>query len=139
MRVVLDPNVLVSAALSDRGPSAQLVRAARSGRFELVVCPTLLVELGGVLARPRLRRYLSADEAIRYVEGIGRLATHMDDPATGSRRSRDPDDDYLLALAERCDADLLVSGDRDLIDLDLPTVVTPRVALERLANTETEI
>jgi uncharacterized protein len=132
VRVVLDPNVLVSAALSDLGPSAQLLRAARAGRFELVVCPTLLSELGQVLARPRLRRYLSVDEAIRYVEGVSRLSTMADDPIRPTSKSRDPDDDYLLALAESSGAELLVSGDKDLTELDLPSVVTPREALERL-------
>jgi putative PIN family toxin of toxin-antitoxin system len=133
LRVVLDPNALVSAALSDLGPSSQLLRAARAGRFELVVCPTLLRELGHVLARPRLRRYLSVDEAIRYLEGVSRLATLADDPPQSSPRSRDPNDDYLLALTDSCGADLLVSGDKDLTELNLPFVVTPREALERLS------
>ncbi len=43
--------------------------------------------------------------------------------------SRDPEDDYLLALARNTGADYLVSGDPDLRDLegeDLPAVVYPR-------------
>lgn len=46
----------------------------------------------------------------------------------------DPKDDYLVALYRECDADLLVSGESDLHDLDEDdvTVVTPRGLLERL-------
>jgi predicted nucleic acid-binding protein len=46
VRIVLDPNVLISAALSSQGPSAQILREAREGSFEPVVCPALLGELG---------------------------------------------------------------------------------------------
>lgn len=48
--------------------------------------------------------------------------------------SRDPDDDYLIALARTARADALVSGDADLTDLDLTDlpVLTPRQFLEDL-------
>lgn len=48
--------------------------------------------------------------------------------------TRDPADDYLVALAHATEAELLVSGDRDLLDApDLRTpVVTPRLFLDRL-------
>jgi predicted nucleic acid-binding protein len=54
------------------------------------------------------------------------------------RRSVDPDDDYLLALALASEADLIVSGDRDLLELegqdlaDLPKVVRPAEFLSSL-------
>ncbi|WP_369811020.1 hypothetical protein [Quadrisphaera sp. DSM 44207] len=45
---------------------------------------------------------------------------------------RDPDDDYLLALAESTQASLLVSGDRDLLALERPglDVRAPRAAVD---------
>ncbi|HKI92225.1 MAG TPA: PIN domain-containing protein, partial [Gaiellaceae bacterium] len=58
-RAVLDPNVLVAAALAPHGPPADCLRAHAEGRFELVVSEKLLAELGGVLAREKFRRYLS--------------------------------------------------------------------------------
>ena len=54
-------------------------------------------------------------------------------PAT----SRDPDDDYVLACALAADADLIVSGDADLLVLktfrDIPILAATQ-ALERLAQ-----
>lgn len=46
----------------------------------------------------------------------------------------DPKDDYLVALYRDCNADLLVSGDSDLVDLDADdvTVLAPRELLDRL-------
>jgi predicted nucleic acid-binding protein len=50
--------------------------------------------------------------------------------------SRDPKDDYLVALARECGADFLVSGDQDLTALSeiLPPVRTPAAFLEALAT-----
>ncbi|MGH2892355.1 MAG: PIN domain-containing protein, partial [Solirubrobacteraceae bacterium] len=45
MRTVVDPNVLVSAAISPAGPPRQIVAAWIDGRFELVISPALLDEL----------------------------------------------------------------------------------------------
>jgi predicted nucleic acid-binding protein len=48
LRSVLDPNVLVSAAISTAGPPRQIIAAWVDGRFELVTSPVLLEELRGV-------------------------------------------------------------------------------------------
>jgi putative PIN family toxin of toxin-antitoxin system len=130
VRIVLDPNVLVSAALSSNGPSAQVLAEAREGSFELVAW-ALLDELGRVLRRERFRSYLSIEDSVRYVEAIGRLATSVANPTQVPSATRDRDDDYLVALLGSS-ADLLVSGDKDLTDLDDARIVSPRAAIEIL-------
>jgi predicted nucleic acid-binding protein len=57
-----------------------------------------------------------------------------EDPPEPPRITRDPGDDYLVALAVDAGAEVLVSGDRDLIDLDVSgvKVLTPRTFLESL-------
>lgn len=117
MRAVLDPNVLVSAAISPSGAPAELIRRWRGGQVELVFSDALLDELGRVLRYPKLRRYVDADEAKGLIaalrtDGIKR-GQPTDPPPV---RSADPDDDYLIALATAAGA-ALVSGDRDLLDL----------------------
>ena len=59
MRAVLDPNVLVSAAISGRGVPAEILRRWEDGEFELVVSAEILFELSEVLRRPSFRRYLT--------------------------------------------------------------------------------
>jgi len=56
VRAVLDPNVLVSAAISPAGPPRQILTAWTDERFELIVSSALLAELAEVLARPKFRR-----------------------------------------------------------------------------------
>ncbi len=134
MRVVFDPNVLVSAAVAS-GVSAQLLDRWLTDRpFEVVVCPALVGELRDVLTRDRFRRWISTDEAELFVTRLESEAEPWDDPVDVPAVTADPKDDYLVALYRDCNADLLVSGDSDLIDLDVDdvTVLTPRDLLDRL-------
>ncbi len=134
MDVVIDVNVFVSATLSGAGPSAQLVVAVRERRLTAVACGMLLVELGGVLRRDRFRRYLSLDEVDAYLFEIEVLCRMVDDPDPVPQMLRDPDDDYLVALASESGVDAIVSGDLDLHEAPgLPVaVLTPREAVIRL-------
>jgi len=139
LRVVLDPGVLVSAIITPHGPTGQLIAAIRTGRIRPVVCPHLVDELTGVLRRPKFRRFLTIDEGNQAVEYFTRVAEHQDDPSDVPRRSRDPNDDYLLALAVNAEAVALVSGDKDLttVDADNVTVLTPAALIELLDADDT--
>lgn len=135
MRVVLDPNVLISASLAPKGIPAALLDAWTQERFELVVSPQLLAELEDVLSRERLRRWLTQEEADFFVTRVRLGATLVEDPPPPSSPSTpDPDDDYLVALAQATGADYLVSGDPHLTELPdpVPPVLTPHQLLDRL-------
>lgn len=139
IRVVLDANVLVSAALA-RDPAAPSVRAFDAlldGRIEAVGCPALLGEVAAVLGRERLRRYLSIEDARRFVTDLASVMTLVADPPTPYPAvCRDSDDDYLVALARAAVVDALVTGDRDLLELQdiAVAVITPRELIKRLAD-----
>lgn len=98
------------------------MRSWFDGGFELIVSPSLLAELERALGYPKLRRRIPPDDGLAFVEMIRRSATLAEDPtAPAPIESRDPGDDYLLALAASERA-ALVSGDKDLLSLqgDLP-------------------
>ena len=132
MRAVLDPNVIISALLSPGGAPARALVAWVQGGFELVVSPDLLAELERALRYPKLRKRVSAEDArevLDWLASAADMATDPDDPP--SVRSRDPGDDYLIALAESERA-VLVSGDEHLLGLaDEIPVVTPAELLSR--------
>lgn len=96
--------------------------------------PALLDELADVLARPKLQRFITTALAVAFIDGIATDATILTDPPEPPGVSPDPDDDYLIALARAADADYIVSGDRDLLDLTdpHPPVLTPRQFLDVL-------
>jgi putative PIN family toxin of toxin-antitoxin system len=126
VRAVLDPNVLIAALLSREGRPAQAVVRWLAGEFELVVSPLLLAELERALAYPKLRARIDEAEAASFVEMLGDAAVVAPDPTSVPVRSEDPDDDYLLALAESVGA-VLVSGDRHVLEL------APRFPAETVA------
>ena len=131
-RIVVDPGVLVSAALSPAGNPARIVEAVRSGRVVLIVSPHLLAELDDVLGRPKFATKLDAD-ALSSLRHVLAAAPAVDDPVAVSV-SRDPKDDYLVALARQTGADYIVSGDADLTVLDdlVPPVRSPAAFLAEL-------
>jgi putative PIN family toxin of toxin-antitoxin system len=128
IRAVVDPGVLIAGLIASRGVTADIIRAWQRGLFELVVSPLLLDELTETLLRPKFRRWLDENDAIAFVEVLRLAAVTVDDPAATDRVSRDPDDDYLIALARAAGAGVLVSGDADLTSLRgaEPPIVTPR-------------
>lgn len=137
MRVVLDPNVLVSALISPAGPPREILTAWTHGRFELLASPALLSELRDVLARAKFRRWVSVAAAAEYADGLADDALVIDDPTPQPGLSPDPDDDYLITLAHANAADYLISGDRHLTGLTDPDppVLTPRQFRDLLTET----
>ncbi len=79
MRAVVDPGVLVSAALNPNGAPGRLVDAARTGRLVLVVSEHLIAELDDVLARQRIASRLNADALARLRQVLAE-APLSDDP-----------------------------------------------------------
>jgi putative PIN family toxin of toxin-antitoxin system len=135
-RVVVDPGVFVSALIAPKGTPAQLLDLLLEQRFELIVSPRLLGELTGVLLRDRFRRYVTAAEVRELLADLAAVAIVLRDPPDPAAVTRDPDDDYLIALAVAAQADALISGDHDLTDLEDPPVpvLTPRAFLDRLGG-----
>jgi putative PIN family toxin of toxin-antitoxin system len=119
-RAVVDPSVLVSAFVGnpDAGPG-QLVAAWRAHRFVMVVSPQLIAELGEVLARPKFARWSADDRGTAYVAAFVAQSEHLPDPEDAGGYVRDPDDDYLVALAHAAKVDAIVSLDRDPFDASL--------------------
>lgn len=92
------------------------------------MCPALLAEIREVLtARPRLRKWISLETATLFVDTIATLVDLADDPVGVDAETRDPDDDHLIALARSNGAELIVSGDKDLLEWrpQEPPVITP--------------
>jgi putative PIN family toxin of toxin-antitoxin system len=134
-RAVVDASVLVSALITRReSPPSQLLRAWARERFELVVSPKLISEVAGVLARPKFERYVRPDEVSDFLDMLRSDAVVHPDPAAVERVTRDPSDDYLVALARAAEA-VLVSSDRDMLEADIGDVevLSAREFLDRLA------
>jgi putative PIN family toxin of toxin-antitoxin system len=119
VRLVLATNTVLSAVLW-RGAPYRLPEATRNlhPRVQIYSSPVLLDELAEVLARAAFSQRLSAiGKTIREV-----LANYIElidlvEPMEVPQVARDPDDNHVLACAIAAKAELIVSGDKDLLDL----------------------
>ena len=139
VKIVADTNTLVSGFLR-AGPSAQLVTAAMTGRVRLCSSTALLLELEEVLQRPKFAaRLLARGETPagiveRYRQASIRIIPREMIPPESLR---DLDDLHVLGCAVAARADVVVSGDKDLLVLrsfaDIP-ILTSAEVLERLLD-----
>src|SRR5713101_6764772 len=111
MRVVLDTNILVSALIAPAGNPAAIYNAWEQGKFTLLTCAEHLDELRATLQKPRVSDLIRPYKAGRLVNQIKKLAQNIGH-LPHVKRSPDPGDNFLLALAEAGNADYLVTGDK---------------------------
>ncbi|MGH8566230.1 MAG: putative toxin-antitoxin system toxin component, PIN family [Gammaproteobacteria bacterium] len=115
---MLDTNVLVSAFLW-RGAPKKLLERASEGEVQLYTSHELLDELGEVLKRRKFARVVSVT-GLTATELLGfyrKLAYRVTARQLARQVSRDRDDDAVLSCALAAKADLIVSGDADLLTL----------------------
>jgi len=137
MRAVLDTNILCSALLTPRGLTDRLYRAWREGRFQLLTSEEQLEEFRRVTRYPRLKPFIEPAAAGAMHNGLRRLAVLIAKlPVVDA--SRDPGDNFLLAMAQAGEADVLVTGDKhDLLSLKAfqrTRIVTVRQFLGQLGE-----
>lgn len=117
LRVVLDTNVVLSALVFGKGPTAQLRAAWQRGDFLPLLSTTTAQELVRVLAYPKFR--LDAQSQQELLADYLPYASVIDvpEPAPAVPACRDPFDLPFLHLAFAGKADALVTGDADLLVL----------------------
>lgn len=124
----------MSGLINPYGTPARVIEAVAERRVTAVVSDHLLDELATVLVRPKFRRWVSVEEALAFVDALRNHADVHSPPDPSSQPVRDPDDAYLVALAEETDA-VIVTGDDDLLAAGLiRPAITPRALLERLGR-----
>jgi putative PIN family toxin of toxin-antitoxin system len=114
LKLVIDTNILISAALSAQGAPAQFVLCALA-RHRLVFSQATFEELRTRIYRPKFDRYISLDDRERLLRDFNASAIWVDagEPA---QYCRDRDDDHFIEAALKAQADYLVSGDKDLLE-----------------------
>lgn len=135
MRVILDTNILVAALIAPNGPPHHLFEAFLGDRFTLITGDMQIEEFSRVTRYPAIRSRIHPAQAGRMLNSIRSLAVNIENLSIQSI-SRDPHDDFLLAMAQASDADYLVTGDKaDVLALERhgkTQIVTARRMVELL-------
>ena len=114
-----------------------MIEQAQAAALSLISSPGLLAELAEVMNRPKFEEILarSNTDAQQMLDRLQRLAEIIDPPPLPAAVSRDPSDDAVLALAVASQADLIITGDNDLLILGshagIP-IIDPAEAVTRI-------
>ncbi len=117
-RLVIDTNVLISAAIAPAGLTARLLDHVLLCE-QVVLCEVSYAEFASRLAKPKFERYLDCDQRQRIVLNLHSAAIWQSNPAPfpGAVRCRDPKDNHFIDLALHSKASMLITGDQDLLVL----------------------
>ena len=116
MKVILDCNIWISFLLSKQ--DCLLKRMLMDTRFDIYVCEELLSEIINVARRDKIRKRVSENELQQLLKIIDAFCIKTTISQIAESIIRDPKDVYLLSLAETIDANYIVSGDKDLTELN---------------------
>jgi|ERR1035437_628365 putative PIN family toxin of toxin-antitoxin system len=107
LRLVIDTNIVVSAALKPQGLQRTVLLLAITKPAHLFVSAGILEEYRSVLARPefKIRKGLQ-HQLLAMIRSKARLVA----PARRLRVANDPDDDMFIECADAARADYLITG-----------------------------
>lgn len=129
MKIFLDTNVLVSS-FAFEGLTRRLV-AELVANHELYISPQVLDELRRTLIG---KIYLSPALVETFIKQISEVAAIVEPPYEHTFAVRDRDDTPILSAALKSGAPILLTGDKDLLELTGPPIqiLTPRTLYDRL-------
>jgi putative PIN family toxin of toxin-antitoxin system len=115
LRLVIDTNIWISFLISNRLRKIDSLLLSETLHF--LFSKELLDEINSTIAKPKLQKYFSANA---LEEMLLTLEPYIDFVEVKSKVNvcRDPKDNFLLALAKDGKAHYLLTGDKDLLDLE---------------------
>lgn len=115
-RVVADTNVLVSRLILPESVPAQVLRQVELNSL-LLFSESTMNELADVLSRQKFDRYVSLNDRKGFIERLGKIAEFI--PIVQLvRECSDPKDDKFLEVALNGSADMIITGDTDLLGMN---------------------
>ena len=118
MRVVLDSNVLARATPGTSSAAREVLLLLTRPPHTLVTAAALLAELARILQYPRVRALHGLDDAgiLSYLQAITRASAVASPVSPPPVRTRDPDDDQVIATAVAGRAEVICTRDQHFFD-----------------------
>lgn len=116
IKVILDTNLLISFLISKKRNFLQPLFIHKE--IQLIISEELLAEFMEVIKRPKFRNYFSEEQAIVLLNLLEERALFVETINLGVDDCRDSKDNFLLSLAKQSNAYFLITGDKDLLELD---------------------
>jgi len=134
-RLVIDSNVWIAALLAPKGTARRVINAVLERELTVLMSEATFTELVERLQRPKFDRYRDSQAWDLFLSELVELASWHEDSESATGVCRDVDDDKFLSLAVTGEADVLITGDGDLLELGsysgIP-VMTPAQFMQHL-------
>jgi uncharacterized protein len=121
-RVVVDSNVLISAFLYPNSNPGRVAQDIERDTIVFVASDQLFREVEAGLEKPYFANRSAAEDRVAWIVSLRAKAELHPDREIVRPITRDKNDDYLVQLYWDNNADLLVSGDPDLLEAHLSDV-----------------
>jgi putative PIN family toxin of toxin-antitoxin system len=118
-RAIFDCNVYLQIMLSTKGAAGACWQKVLAGEAKLIVAPFILAEIRKLPTKRSLLRFsrFTAERVERFLEELLDTAALLPDPSPTFTYPRDPDDARYIDLAMAANTTIIVSNDKDLLDL----------------------
>ena len=115
LRLVIDTNILISGLMSVNSLPQQVFDYATS-QAVLLMSDEVQSEIENVISRPKLQKYITLERRTKFLSELSQQVERVTINQQ-IRACRDPKDDKFLDLAVCGEANYLITGDADLLDL----------------------
>lgn len=116
-RLVIDSNVWIAGLLSPTGTARRLIDAVLERELTVPMSEATFTELVDRLNRPKFDRYRDAGAWDLFLSELIELASWHEDSDCAAGVCRDAGDDKFPSFAVTAEADVLITGDSDLLEL----------------------
>jgi hypothetical protein len=115
LRLVIDTNILISGLMSVNSLPQQVFDYATSQAI-LLMSDEVQSEIENVISRPKLQKYITLERRTKFLSELSQQVERVTINQQ-IRACRDPKDDKFLDLAVCGEANYIITGDADLLDL----------------------
>ena len=127
MKVLVDTNVLISAALNPNGSTAEAYKKATSYPNHGMICEQNVDEIKRIFNQKFPSKLAALDRFLATALMTLELVPIPDEETASELQIRDANDRPILRTAIEAEADILLTGDKDFLDsgVETPLILTP--------------
>jgi putative PIN family toxin of toxin-antitoxin system len=116
-KVVIDTNIVVSAAISEDGNPAKIFEMLLREEIVNYTTDHIIAEIRKVMSRPKIAQRLSMVEANFIIDNFERFSKKIKTDKTIEMVKDDPADNKFIECAAAASADYIISGDEHLLKI----------------------
>ncbi len=124
MRIMIDTNIVISAALFPNGRAALAFRKALLPPYEPLICDYVIKELHDKFSTKFSNRMVELDAFLHNALQVMKVVSTPTDEIAAEYLIRDVKDRPILRAALEAHADLFLTGDKDFLE---SSVTDPRI------------